>query len=76
MTSRSRTAASMSRAGTVSCFVIAIVAICATRPAWSDPPPGDYFNAEDFSSEALFATGVIGVGARAMGFGCVHRDFR
>jgi long-subunit fatty acid transport protein len=29
--------------------------------------PADYRNAEDFSSEALYATGVVGVGARAMG---------
>ena len=31
------------------------------------PDPARYFNPEDFSSEALYATGLVGVGARAMG---------
>lgn len=38
-------------------------------PASADPDPALYFNREDFSSEALYATGEVGVGARAMGMG-------
>ena len=48
--------------------IVAIWSICAALPT-SAQDPQDYFNIDDFSSEALYATGELGVGARAMGLG-------
>lgn len=46
---------------------VALVALHA-RAAQAQSP-FDYFNRDDFSSEVLYATGEVGVGARAMGLG-------
>lgn len=35
--------------------------------AGAQPDPGTYFNRDDFSSEALYATGTVATGARALG---------
>jgi hypothetical protein len=45
-------------------------AVCSFAAAASaQPDPGTYLNRDDFSSEALYATGAVTVGARAVGLG-------
>lgn len=46
-------------------LIVACVLAAAHPAAAADP--SEYRNLEDFSSEALYATGNVGVGARAMG---------
>jgi len=50
-------------------LAIAFIACAASRAAAQAPDPADYVNRDDFSSEALFATGIVTNGARATGLG-------
>jgi long-subunit fatty acid transport protein len=47
---------------------LALAFLLAAAPAAAQDP-FDYHNLDDFSSEVLYATGTLGIGARAMGLG-------
>jgi long-subunit fatty acid transport protein len=48
---------------------VALALLLGAAPAAAQQDPGDYFNPEDFSSEALYATSTVILGARATGLG-------
>lgn len=46
----------------------ALLVAAAPRASHAQPNPQGYRNTDDFASEALYATGQVGIGARARGF--------